>query len=142
VDDVAKGFIGTMGNEKCVGEAYNITGEEWMTWTRYHQIVAEVAGGTLDPCYIPTDTLVQVAPKLSGGTKEIFAWPSIFDNSKIKRDTDYPGQTILFREGVARNIAWMDERNLHELGNEADVFEDRLIDAWRSGVLSALPKEA
>ena len=104
VEDVAKGFVGAMGNEKCVGEAYNITGDEWMTWTTYHQTVAEAAGGTFDPVYIPTDALAEAAPKLSGGTREIFAWTSIFSNDKIKRDTGYPGQSIPFREGVARHL--------------------------------------
>ena len=69
VDDVARGFIGTMGNETCVGQAYNITGDEWMTWNEYHAQVAEAVGGTLNPVYIPTDTLLALAPDwTSGGT--------------------------------------------------------------------------
>jgi nucleoside-diphosphate-sugar epimerase len=140
VDDVARGFIGTMGNGSCIGQAYNITGEEWMDWNRYHQIVAEAAGGTFEPVHIPTDTLVAVAPKLSGGTREIFAHTSIFSNEKVKRDAGYPGQTIPFREGVARCIAWMDAQDAHKLGTPEDEYEDRLIAAWRSGALAALPK--
>lgn len=139
VDDVARGFIGTMGNERCLGEAYNITGDEWMTWNEYHTQVADVVGGTFTPVHIPTDVLRQVAPKWAGGTYEIFAWPSVFDNAKIKRDAGYPGQTISWREGVRRTLAYLEASNkIADSGR--DDFEDRLIEAWRSGV-ARLPKQ-
>ena len=121
VDDVARGFIGVMGNPKCLGQAYNITGDEWMTWNTYHEQVAEVVGGTFNPVYIPTDTLREAAPQWAGGTYEIFEWPSLFDNSKIKRDTDYTGQTISWREGVRRTVAWLEAK-----GRLADSDERRL----------------
>ena len=140
VDDVAKGFIGTMGNDKCLGQAYNITGDEWMTWNTYFEQVAEVVGGTFDPVYIPTTVLGEVAPKYSGGTREIFAWPSIFNNTKIKRDAHYPGQTVSWREGVRRTVAWMEANN--KMAPVApDEYEDKLATAWRGGVVGALPKQ-
>lgn len=140
VDDVAKGFIGTMGNRKCFGEAYNITGEENMTWNDYHTQVAEVVGGTFEPVYIPTNILVEVAPKYAGGTRDIFAWPSIFVNDKIKRDAGYPGQSISWREGAKRTADWM-EQNDKIAPVEADEYEDKLIAAWRLGAMSGLPKQ-
>jgi nucleoside-diphosphate-sugar epimerase len=140
VDDVARGFIGTMGNSKCIGEAYNIAGDEYMTWNTYHSQVAEVVGGTFDPVYIPTEILAEVAPKYSGGLKEIFAWPSIFDNSKIKRDTDYTGQTIPFREGVRRTVAWM-EANGRIKPIAEDEYEDKLIEVRRTKILPLLPRQ-
>jgi len=133
VDDVAKGFIATMGNKKCYGQAYNITADEYFSWNMYHEQVAEVAGGAYLPVYIPTDLLHERAPGLTGGTWEIFAWPSIFDNSKLKRDTDYPGQTIPFKEGVRRTLAWMEENG--KIADSAkDVDEDALIDWWQKAV--------
>jgi nucleoside-diphosphate-sugar epimerase len=140
VDDVARGFIGVMGNGKCLGEAYNITGDEWMTWNTYHEQVAEVVGGAFEPAHIPTDTLREVAPKMSGGTYEIFAWPSVFDNSKIKRDTDYTSQTISFREGVKRTLEWLESKD-RIANSDEDHYEDRLIEAWRAQ-MGQLPKQA
>ena len=139
VDDVARGFIGTMGNARCFGEAYNITGDEWFTWNTYHAQVAEVCGGTFTPVHIPTDILREAAAKLSGATYEIFEWPSIFDNGKLKRDTNYTGQTINFQEGVRRTLAWMEENG--KLANsDTDDYEDRLIAAWQAKT-GELPKE-
>jgi nucleoside-diphosphate-sugar epimerase len=128
-----------MGNPRCVGEAYNITGDEWMTWNTYHAQVAEVVGGTFDPCPIPTDLLREVAPKATGGTYEIFAWPSIFSNDKIRRDAGYPGQTIPWREGVRRTLAYLESTGKLR-DSDADDYEDRLVAAWRSGVAAALPR--
>lgn len=141
VEDVAKGFIGTMGNVKCRGEVYHITGDEWITWNDYHAQVAEVVGGTFEPIHIPTDVLRDVAPKSSGGAYEIFAWPSIFSNDKIKRDAGYPGQSILWREGVRRTLAYLEANNKLAQGGDRDDYEDRLISAWREGT-GRLPKQA
>ena len=140
VDDVARGFLGVLQNPKCIGEAYNITGDEYMTWNTYHEQVAEVVGGTFDPVYIPTEILTKVAPKYAGGTAEIFAWPSIFDNRKIKRDTNYTGQTISFKEGVARTVAWM-EANDRIKPIAPDEYEDKLIEVRRTQVLPLLPRQ-
>ncbi len=139
VDDVARGFIGTMGNTRCLGEAYNITADEWFTWNTYHEQVAEVCGGTFTPVHIPTDTLHEVAPGLSGSTYDILGWPSIFDNSKIKRDTDYAGQTISFREGTQRTLNWLQENGKIK-DSDADDYEDRLVAAWQSKT-AELPRQ-
>jgi nucleoside-diphosphate-sugar epimerase len=134
VDDVARGFISTMGAGSCVGQAYHITGEEWVTWNRYHEIIAQVAGGSYEPVHVPTGTLSRCLPKLSGGTREIFAWPSVFTMDKLKRDALYPGQSIPFAEGAARNIAWMDANDKHADSGALDADdEDAFIAAWRAG---------
>jgi len=132
VDDVARGFIGVMQNPKCSGEAYNITGDEWMSWNTYYEQVAEVIGAKYEPVYIPTDTLRQVAPGMSGSTHEILQWPSIFSTQKIKRDTDYDGQRVTWRQGVKRNIDWLDAEGKLVVKPEDDEYEDRLIEAWKS----------
>ncbi len=139
VDDVARGFIATMNKPQCLGQVYNITGDEWMTWDDLHRQTAEVVGGTFHPVHIPTDVLYKVAPQLAGGTHEIFAWPSVFDNSKIKRDTNYTSQTISFKEGVRRTLAWL-EANGKLKDSDPDDYEDRLVGAWQA-VAGSLPHQ-
>jgi nucleoside-diphosphate-sugar epimerase len=140
VDDVARGFIAVMENSKCFGEAYNITGEEWMTWNSYYEQVAEVAGGTYEPVPIPTEVLRQIKPDWASGAHEIFAWPSIFDNSKLKRDTSYSGQTISWKEGVKRNIEWLESNEkLSVDATEKDAEEDVLIAKWRQMIEAMKP---
>lgn len=138
VDDVAEGFISVMGKPEAIGECFNITGEENVTWNTYMQVCSEVVGGTYNPVYIPTDILCEIAPNWSGGLREIFAWPSIFDNSKIKA-MGYPGQTISWREGAARTVAWMEANGKVQDASADGGFEDRLIEVWRSAI-KTLPK--
>lgn len=130
VDDLARGFIALMGRHKTIGEAYNITGEEAMTWRRYHAQVCEVAGGAFHPVFVPRDVLKKMAPDWSGSMSEILAFTSLFDNSKIKRDTDYQGQTIFWKEGVARNLNWIEGKGKTLLKPEDDAREDELIAQW------------
>ena len=47
IDDVARGFIGAIGNPKSHGNTYNLTGEDWMTWNQYHVGVAEAMNATM-----------------------------------------------------------------------------------------------
>jgi nucleoside-diphosphate-sugar epimerase len=136
VDDVAEGFIAVMGKPETFGQTYNITGEENMTWNTYHEQVAEVVGGTFEPVYIPTHVLVDRAPALSGGLNEIFAWPSIFVNDKIKA-VGYPGQTISFKEGTKRTLDYLEARG--KLKPSGDEYEDTLIAAWKASV-AVLPQ--
>lgn len=141
VDDVARGFISTMLNEKCYGQAYNIAADEYFTWNRYHEIIAEVVGSTFKPVPIPTDVLRAMAPDWSDALNEIFAWCSIFDSSKLKRDTAgtkaaYTGQTVSFREGTERLVTWLEANG--KMG-PFDPREDDIIAAWKLA-LAALPK--
>jgi nucleoside-diphosphate-sugar epimerase len=130
VEDVARGFIGTMGNARCLGQAYNVCGYENMTWNQYLEQIAEVVGGSYAPVYIPTEVLKVVTPKWVGGTWEIFAWPSIFDSSKLKRDAAWRGQTIAWKEGVRRTLAWQEAHGGLK-GADGEPFEDTLIAAWQ-----------
>jgi nucleoside-diphosphate-sugar epimerase len=138
VDDVAEGFLVVLGKKEALGECFNITGENNMTWNTYHEIVAGVVGGTFNPIYIPTEVLCEVAPKWSGGLKEIFAWTSIFDNSKIKT-LGYPGQAISLAEGTRRTLAWMEANGRVKDESVDEGYEDRLIAAWQAAV-KTLPK--
>jgi len=137
VDDVARGFVAVMGKAHCLGQAYNICGEEAMTWNQYHEQVAEVVGGGFEPVYIPTDVLRRCAPQWAGGTYEIFAWPSVFAMDKLTRDAGYAGQTIRWKDGVRRAVAWLEARG-RIADSTKEPHEDRLIAAWR-GKMAELP---
>lgn len=129
VDDVARGFVGAAGNPKAIGRSYNVTGEEWMTWNRYHQAVSEALNAPVPTLvHIPSDLLAKVAPKRFGISIEIFQWPSVFDNSAAMADLGFR-YTIPWVEGVRRTVAWLDANGKIE-DSDQDPYEDRLISAW------------
>ena len=100
IDDVGRGFVGAAGNPAAFGKAYNLTGEEWMTWNRYHALVAEAMNAPAPKIvHIPSDILAKVAPKRANISVEIFQFPSIFDNSAAIADLGFR-YTISWVEGV------------------------------------------
>jgi nucleoside-diphosphate-sugar epimerase len=129
IDDVGRGFVNAVGNPKSYGKFYNLTGEEWMTWNRYHEGVAEALQAPKPTLvHIPTDLMAKIAPKHFGITIDIFQYPSIFDNSAAISDLGFQ-YTIPWVAGVRRTVAWLDERGKIE-NSDDDPFDDRVIAAW------------
>lgn len=109
-DDVARAFVGAVGNAATYGRAYHATGEEWQTWNRYVEQVAEAAGATAPTIvHIPTDLLRAVAPVRAFWCAENFSGNNIFDNSAARADLGFR-YAIPFLDGMRRTIAWLDAR--------------------------------
>jgi len=128
-DDVARAFVNAIGNADASGEAYHVTSEESITWNQYHKRVASALDAP-DPelIHIPTDYLLQAVPDRTGGLEDHYQFPTVFDNSKAKRDLDFE-YTISFTEGVERTVAWLDEHG--EIDPWDSKNDDELIAAWR-----------
>jgi nucleoside-diphosphate-sugar epimerase len=107
-EDFGRGFLGLIGNEQALGEAFQITSDEVLTWNQIYQTIAEALGVEANIVHIPTDFIIQVVPRLTGTLLGDKTWSAVFDNTKIK--TFVPGfQAIIpFREGVRRTFAWFD----------------------------------
>jgi len=127
ISDVARAFVNTLGNPAVVGQAYNVTGEEWMTWNMYYATLADVLGVRYYPVHIPTQDLYAMVPEQAAGAYEIFQWPSIFDNSKAKRDLGYEYR-ITWEEGARRTLRWIE--NNWGIAGEDNLVTERLIAAW------------
>ena len=107
-DDVARAFVGALGNEAAFGKGYHTTGEEWLTWDAYHHIVADALGAPPPTLvHIPTDLLGKVAPKAAEWCVENFHFNNIFDNAKAATDLGF-AYTIPFAEGARRVIDWIE----------------------------------
>ncbi len=129
IDDVARGFIGAIGNPISFGKTYNLTGEEWMTWNMYHAGVAMALNAPAPTIvHIPTDLLAAVASDKFGISIEIFQWPSVFDNSAAISDLGFK-YTISWKEGVSRTYQWLVQHGKIENSDE-ETFEDDLIADW------------
>ena len=127
-DDVGRAFAQAAGNPNVFGKAYHVTGEEWMTWDRYHQEVAAAMDAPKpEILHITTDMLYKALPEDALWVNENFKYNNIFDNSAARADLGFE-YTIPFRKGVRRSIAWLDERNLIN-GDDEPAFYAPLIEA-------------
>ena len=129
-DDVARAFVNAAGKSVTFGKSYIVPGEEWMTWNRYHEIVAEAMGAPKPTLvHIPTDLLAKAVPKRAFIDAVNFQFNNIFDTTAARADLGFR-YTIPFREGVRRIVAWLDARGGPENSND-DPFDDQVISAWQ-----------
>lgn len=130
VDDVARAFVGAVGNPAAFGKAYNVTGEEWLTWNDYAARVAEALGVPLPSLiHIPSELLARLAPERASVCIENFQYSNIFDTTAARADLGFR-YTIPFVEGARRTIAWLDTSG-RIANSDLDPLDDRLITAWK-----------
>lgn len=137
--DVAKAFVNAIGNKTSYGKAYNVTGEEWMTFDYYWQTFAEVLGAPKPEfVHIPTDVLGKIAPELASWCVENFQYNNIFDNSLARKDLRFE-YTITWQEGARRCVNWLNENG--KLENSDDYpFYDKIIKTW-DGLMNSMVNE-
>ena len=129
-EDFARGFTGLIGNEQTVGHAFHITSDEVLTWDQIYRTIAGVLGVEANLIHIPTEFIVQVAPRLTGTLLGDKAWSVKFDNSKIKHFVPYFEALIPFQEGIRRTIDWFDS-------DETRKRVDDIIQKEMDDILSA-----
>ena len=65
-DDLARGLLGLLGNERALGEAFHITSDEVLTWNQIYQGIAEALGVEAKIVHVPSDFIGRAAPDLAG----------------------------------------------------------------------------
>ena len=61
--DFAVGYTGLMGNRHAIGEAFQITGDETLTWNQIYQTIADALGVELNPYYVSSAFLAAAGAK-------------------------------------------------------------------------------
>jgi len=132
--DFAKGFIGLMGNPHALGNVFQITSDETLTWNQIHEIIAAKLGVELKACHVSSEFLSDIGPyDFRGGLLGDKAWTVLFDNSKLKQAVPGFQATVRFEEGVADTID-------NILSHPELQVADPAFDAWCDRVLEAVDK--
>ena len=132
--DFAKGFVGLMGNPHAIGEAFQITSDESLTWNQIYKTVAEALGVPFKPYYVPSDFLDAVGPyDFRGALLGDKANTVVFDNTKLKRAVPGFQAEIRFEQGVRKTLDYV-------LSHPECQKEDPEYDAWCDRVIAALEK--
>lgn len=136
--DFAVGYTALMGNRHAVGEAFQITGDEVLTWDQIYQTIADALGAELHACHVASEYLAAVgAPYGYDFEGELLGDKAVsvaFDNSKLKRLANTMCTTVPFHVGV--RIA-LDYILSHP---EECQREDPEFDAWCDRVIAALER--
>ena len=135
--DFATGYIGLMGNPHAIGEAFQITGDETLTWNQIYETIAEALGVELKAYHISSEYLSAVGDKygfdFEGSLIGDKAASVVFDNSKLKRAVPDMKTTIRFDQGVRIALDYV-------LSHPECQVEDTEFDEWCDRVIEAVEK--
>ena len=134
-DDFAIGYTGLMGNRHAIGEAFQITSDETLTWDQIYETIADALGVKLNAYHVSTDFLRAVGDKYGYdfegsliGDKSVSV---VFDNRKLKRAVPDMKQTVRFDQGVRISLDYV-------LSHPECQVEDPEFDEWCDKVIAAL----
>ena len=133
--DFAIGYTGLMGNRHAIGEAFQITGDETLTWNQIYQTIADALGVKLKAYHIASEYLSDVGDKYGfdfegslTGDKSVSV---VFDNSKLKRVVPDMKTTVRFDQGVRIALDYV-------LSHPECQVVDPEFDQWCDKVIKAL----
>jgi nucleoside-diphosphate-sugar epimerase len=91
IDDVARCIASVAGNQRALGEAYNVSGDELTSVLGCIQLMAKAAGKQPEIVHVPLDVARTIRPPLVHWG-EASVGGAVFANDKAKRDLDWSPQ--------------------------------------------------
>jgi nucleoside-diphosphate-sugar epimerase len=107
-EDFARGFAPLLGHPGALGEDFHITSDEHPTWTQIYEWLGEAIGCKPVVLPRPVGEILRVEPQFEGTLLGDKAWPTIFDNSKIRTIAPDFKAILPFREGIKRTVQWFE----------------------------------
>lgn len=131
-EDFAKGFTGLIGNPHTIGEAFQITNDETLTWNQIYSTIARKLGVEFKPYYVSSRFLADVSDyDFEGGLIGDKSNSVVFNNAKLKHAVPGLNMNIRFEEGIGRTIDYV-------LLHPECQIEDPEFDAWCDKVIEGL----
>lgn len=135
--DFAVGYTGLMGNRRAIGEAFQITGDEALTWNQIYTTLADALGVRLNARHIASEFLAAAGDPLgydfTGGLIGDKAECAVFDNRKLKRVVPDMRTAVRFDQGVRIALDYI-------LAHPECQVADPEFDAWCDRVIAAQEK--
>ncbi len=135
--DFARGYTGLMGNPHAIGEAFQITGDESLTWDQIYQTIADALGVELHAYHVSSEMLSALGDPygfdFEGSLIGDKAVSVVFDNTKLKRVVPTMQTTVSFAQGVRIALD-------HVLSHPELQVEDPEFDKWCDRVIDTLEK--
>ncbi len=138
--DFAKGFIGLMGNIHAIGEAFNITTDESLTWNQIYQIIADALGVKLTAVHIASEYLAACSNyDLTGSLIGDKANSVVFDNSKLKGLVPDFVATVRFDQGIRMTLDnILSKPELQKEDSEFDLWCDTVIENYNASIKKSI----
>jgi nucleoside-diphosphate-sugar epimerase len=123
--DFARGFVPLLAHPGAIGEVFQITSDEWLTWNQIHQRIAHAAGVEPHLVHVPAEVISRFDPEWGAGLLGDKSNSMVFDNSKIKRLVPDFHCTVPFMRGAEEIMTWYDANPARQ---KVDTSADKLMD--------------
>lgn len=123
--DVARAFVGAVGNERMFGRHYHATNEDMHIWQDLYLEFGKLLGIEPELVHISSSMLKEANPELFSHLYYEKSYSGLFDNSKLRRDLPGYEASISLSSGLAMMLEWY-EREGHTVDEQKDRLEDRL----------------
>ena len=130
--DFARGFVPLLGHARTIGEAFQITSDDVLTWNQIAQTLAAAAGATAHIVHVPSDAIAAADAAWGAGLLGDKAHSMVFDNSKLRGVVPGYRAEIPFEQGAREIIAWYDEDPARQRTDaRLDALMDKLVATYR-----------
>ncbi len=134
--DFAIGYTGLMGNRHAIGEAFQITGDETLTWDQIYQTLADALGVKLNARHVSSEFLAAAGRCMgydfTGALIGDKAVSVVFDNAKLKAAVPDMRTTVRVDQGFRIALDYIFSHP------EECQKEDPEFDAWCDKVLASV----
>jgi nucleoside-diphosphate-sugar epimerase len=137
--DFAKGLVGLLGRQDTIGEAFQITSDEVLTWNQIFHQTGQALGVELQIVHVPSDLIATYNPAMVGDLIGDKSNSVVFDNSKIKRFVKDFVCDVPWAEGVRRALAWFEaDPSRQTIDAAMNQTWDRIIAAYEKAFPQAV----
>ncbi|HEY0869981.1 MAG TPA: SDR family oxidoreductase [Acidothermaceae bacterium] len=127
-DDFAKAFVGLLGHPQAIGDSFQITSDEVLTWNQIYNIMADAAGVQATLVHVASDTIAAHDAELGASLLGDRTHSVIFDNTKVKSLVPDYVAAIPFVTGAREIVEWYDaDSSRRVVGTDLDALFDKLI---------------
>jgi nucleoside-diphosphate-sugar epimerase len=129
--DFAKGLVGLLGNQKAVGEAFQITSDQVLSWNQIYLEAYQALGLAPNVVHIPSDFIAKFDEHAVGSLIGDKSNSVVFDNSKIKKFVPDYHCEVDWAEGLRRSLKWFEaDGSRQTVDDEMNKLWDRIITAY------------
>ncbi|HEY3556999.1 MAG TPA: NAD-dependent epimerase/dehydratase family protein [Kribbella sp.] len=107
--DFARGLVPLLGHPRTLGDTFQITSDDVLTWDQIAHTLAAAAGTSAQIVHVPSDAIAAVHPGWGAGLLGDKTHSAVFDNTKLRTVVPDFVATVPFETGAREIIAWYDE---------------------------------
>ncbi len=126
--DFAKGLVGLLGEKNAVGEVFQITSDQVLSWNQIYLEAYQALGQTANVVYIPSDFIARFDEDAVGSLIGDKSNSVVFDNSKIKKFVPDYHCDVTWADGLRRSLAWFETHlEFQTTDSASNLIWDKII---------------